>query len=201
MTRRWVNRAGLGIFAVLGLLAIANCNADMTAPAASPTTDADALLSNPFDLLGSKDDADYTFIQEHPLFPLPPLSVSQLIGVSGGTISVMGHSLVVPAGAVSTPTLFTMTLPRLGYVEVELHATVTDLLGRLIDVGASGFDRPVTLSMTYARATNVDDPRDLVILHKRGNNKYEVIPSVLNQSTKRLTAQLEHFSGYCMASN
>ena len=113
----------------------------------------------------------------------------------------MGHSLVVPAGAVSTPTLFTMTLPRLGYVEVELHATVRDLLGRLIDVGAAGFDRPVTLSMSYARATNVDDPRDLVILHKLGNDRYEVIPSVLNQSTKRLTAQLEHFSGYCMASN
>lgn len=201
MTRSWVTRAGLGTLAVLGLLAIANCNADTTAPATPSTTDTDALLSNPFDLLRSDDGGDYTFIQENPLFPLPPLTVSQLIGVSGGTLNVMGHSLVVPAGAVSRPTLFTMTLPRLGYVEVELHATVTDLLGRLIDVGASGFDRPVTLSMTYARATNVDDPRDLVILHKLGNNKYEVIPSVLNQSTKRLTAQLEHFSGYCMASN
>ena len=201
MTRRWVSRAGLGTLAVLGLLAIANCNADTTAPLAPSTTGADALLSNPFDLLRSDDGSGYTFIQENPLFPLPPLSVSQLIGVGGGTLSVMGHTLVVPAGAVRIPTLFTMTLPRLGYVEVELHATVTGLLGRLIDVGAKGFDRPVTLSMSYARATNVDDPRDLVILHKLGNNKYEVIPSVLDVNTKRLRAELEHFSGYCMASN
>ena len=199
MTRSWVTRAGLGTLAVLGLLAIANCNADTIAPVAPSTTGADALLSNSVNS-GSKD-AEYTFIQEHPLMPLPPLSVSKTIGVDGGSLNVMGHSLVVPAGAVQQPTLFTMTLPRLGYVEVELHATVTDLLGRLIDLGANGFDRPVTLSMTYARATNVDDPRDLVILHKLGNNKYEVIPSVLDQDAKRLRAELEHFSGYCMASN
>ena len=128
------------------------------------------------------------------------LEASQLIGLSGGSVSLLGHTLTVPAGAVTVPTLFTMTVLPSAHIDVELSATVTDLLGRIIDVGQSGFSIPITLSLTYSRATNVNDPADLFLVYINGSTLTR-LPSTVDQATQTVSTQLNHFSAYGMCTD
>lgn len=141
---------------------------------------------------------------EDPLVPglTQSLSTGTLIGVEGGDISVLGHSLVVPAGAVSQPTLFSITVLPTGYVEVDLSATVTTSQGEVVDVGSKGFAKPVPVTLTYSRATNVSEPRKLTILRINslvGYHEYEVMPSRVDSAAQTVTTELDHFSRYIVA--
>lgn len=143
----------------------------------------------------------YTRVTEVLPLTVPTLDVSQVIGVDGGSLSLLGHRIDVPAGAVTVPTLFTMSVLPNGMVEVELSATLKGLLGSLIDIGGSGFRKPVMLSLTYARATNVTDPSRLRIMRLNSNGKHEILPSTVETGPLIVKAQLDHFSRYCMISD
>ena len=99
------------------------------------------------------------------------------------------------------PTLFTLVALPTPEVDVLATATITDVLGKVVDVGELGFKRPVTLTLTYYRATNVDDPKRLVIVYFRPNGKLEVLDSNVDYKRYTVTAKLKHFSKYGMASN
>ncbi len=144
--------------------------------------------------------SSYTRIEGRIPADIPDLQASKLIGVEGGSVSLAGHTITVPAGAVGQPTLFTLTLATNGYVEVDLSATVTDLLGNTIDTGSQGFKLPVTLSLTYAWASNVSDPSRLLILRLLDKDKVEPLKSTVDPTGKTVTVQLDHFSKYCLAS-
>lgn len=47
-----------------------------------------------------------------------------VIGPSGGTISVRGHSVTLPPGAVDVPTEIRLKVPTSDYLEIELRADV-----------------------------------------------------------------------------
>lgn len=150
--------------------------------------------------------AAYTLVEGRIPSEISDLQVSQLIGVEGGVLNLAGHTLSVPVGAVDQPTLFTMTLVTNGYVEVDLSATVTDLLGTVIDVGEQGFNVPVTLSLTYAWASNVEKEEDgkLFILRLLGeyeSQEHEELESSVEVKGKDVTVLLDHFSKYCLASS
>src|SRR5437870_3667878 len=140
----------------------------------------------------------YTLIEGVP--PTDSTSVSQLIGLTGGTLSLAGHSLTVPAGVVTEPTLFTMTLGTRGYVEVSLTATRV-VFGNLIDVGSGGFGngKTVTLSLTYSWATNVDKPNKLLNVRELAGDQVEALKSKVDKAAQVVTSELEHLSGYAMA--
>jgi hypothetical protein len=142
---------------------------------------------------------EYTLIREPALGSV--LRLSKLIGPEGGLLEVGNHVLSVPRGAVSVPAIFTLLSLPTGYVEVELLALAPALLGRLSDVGSRGFRRPVQLTLSYARATNVGDPDDLVILRLKPNGRHEPLRSSVDATARTVTAELGHFSRYCMASN
>lgn len=128
-------------------------------------------------------------------------SVTQLVGLDGGILRLLGHRLVVPAGAVDQPTSFTMSALLSGNVQVDLSATAPGRSGQ-VDVGAEGFNRPVRLDLTYERATNVRDPRKLVILRLNPaglDALHEALPTTVDPNNERATTWLEHFSGYIMA--
>ena len=125
----------------------------------------------------------------------------QPIGLLGGSISVANHTVSVPLGAVTLPTLFSLTHANNGYVEIDARATVTDLLGRILDVGGLGFKKPVTMTLTYARATNVTDPTRLKIVRLMPNGQHEVLPTTVNTYNKTISAKLDHFSRYAMVSD
>lgn len=132
--------------------------------------------------------------------PVPMLELSQVVGLLGGELTVAGHKLTVPAGAVSTPTLFTVRAMNNGYIELELSAVVDGLLG-VINVGESGFDKPVTVTMTYARATNVTDPQRLKVIRLKDNGRHEILPTTVGPNGLTISAKLDHFSRYAMISD
>lgn len=153
-------------------------------------------------LLGGSSVQGYTLVRD-PLLPgiTSALSTSSLIGYGGGQVSLLGHTVTVPVGAVTQPTLFTVVVLPTGYVEVDLTATLTSLLGTF-DVGAAGFRKLVPVSLTYSRATNVTDPSKLKVLRIKsliGYGSYEAMPTTVNFTAKTATAQLDHFSRYTMA--
>ncbi|NLG61075.1 MAG: hypothetical protein GX539_02435 [Candidatus Cloacimonetes bacterium] len=202
MTRRWVNRiAALALAATV--MAGVSCGREVAAPQLEPAPTETELLGLGGllgGLLGPSQIGEYTLVQERLALPLD-LDISKIIGINGGSISLLGHTITVPAGAVDRPVLFTLILARPGYVEVELDATISGLLGRIIDVGGKGFDKPVSLTLTYSRATNVSDPSRLVILRRLPGGAIEEVPSTVDTRTKTVTAKLDHFSRYCMAVN
>jgi hypothetical protein len=128
------------------------------------------------------------------------LQVTQVIGPLGGTLSLAGHSLTVPQGAVSEPTLFVMTLGTRGYVEVDLKAT-REILGTVVDIGSHGFlnGRTVTLSLTYAWATNVDNPARLSIVRELSGGELQGLKSKVDKRAKQVSTELEHLSSYAVA--
>lgn len=132
--------------------------------------------------------------------PVPVLQLSQVVGLLGGEITVAGHKLTVPAGAVSTPTLFTVRAMNNGYIELELNAVVDGLLG-IVNVGESGFKKPVTVTMTYARATNVTDPQRLKVMRLNNNGRHEILPTTVSANGLTVSAKLDHFSRYAMVSD
>jgi len=154
-------------------------------------------------LLGGNQVAGYTLVKD-PLVPglLQAVSTNALIGVEGGQITLLGHTLTVPAGAVSQPSIFTLTVLPTGYVEVNLTATLTSVLGLVLNLGEQGFLKPVPVTLSYARATNVTDPSELTIVHAKGLLGYrylEPVPSTVDTVTETVTAELEHFSRYLLA--
>jgi len=162
--------------------------------------------SQPEPLLGSLlggTTAQYTLVREPLLSPVSQiLSTSGLIGINGGSITLLGHTLTVPSGAVTQPTLFVLSILPTGYVEVELEASVSSLLGTVLNVGGQGFLKPVPVTLTYSRATNVSDPRKLKIVHLKGLLGYKemvVLPTRVDLEKKTVTADLEHFSRYAIA--
>lgn len=203
MTRRWVTRIGALSVAIAAVLGLANCGNDVAAPHLEPAR-TELLGSVTEDLTrtltGNDQLGEYTLIRERLELPVD-LDASKIIGIQGGSLSLLGHRIDVPAGAVSRPVLFTMVVSTPGFIEVELDATISGLFGRVIDVGGAGFDRPVQLSLTYARATNVEDPADLVILRRLPSGAVEELPSRVDGDRQTVTAELEHFSRYCMAAN
>lgn len=181
----------------LGLFLSACDSADrITEPAAEAPAPQATIVTGP-------DGQEYTLLRARPLLS-GPLQVTNLISLSGGSLTLLGHTLVVPRGAVTGPTLFTMIIGLNGYVEVHLEALGYSLLGGLLNLGGDGFRKPVRVTLSYANATNVGDPNDLVIVHLPGwwgYDRAEPVPSTVDPVRKTVTAELDHFSRYALASN
>lgn len=121
-----------------------------------------------------------------------------------------GHTLRIPAGAVTTPTRFKLETFRkdLGdgtvMVGVDLKATVTDRRGRETEVGAAGFLKPVTLYVSAHYALEGTDLAEAEILWLVNENEVERVADRLG--TRKLTTRwgdvfatdLDHFSKYIL---
>ncbi len=126
--------------------------------------------------------------------------VTGLFGLLGGELHLNGESLLVPEGAVLRLTLFTMETPDTKVINVNLSALTGDLLRNVLSL-LGLFQKPVTVELSYAHATNVTDPGKLVIVRLLDDGKVEVLPTRVDRQRKVVSAQLDHFSKYAMASN
>jgi hypothetical protein len=120
-----------------------------------------------------------------------------LIMPTGGSISVDGHTLKVPAGAISQPTWFSMQIVEASVVHVRLRAW------RALDgVAVTQFpNEPVRLTLDASHLEKLD-PTGLVIVYLRDGTyegARETVPSTVNTSNWTVTGYLSHFSSYALA--
>ncbi len=124
-----------------------------------------------------------------------------VIGSAGGTVRLGDHHLSIPAGTVDRPTVFSIALTDPQYAKVYLTAIQITSDGRIYDLGAAGFSKPVQLTLSYARISETIDPSKLLILWARNDGTFAPMVTRLDSTTKRLTADLTHFSGYVIGGN
>ena len=120
-----------------------------------------------------------------------------LILPTGGAISVEGHPLKVPAGAVSQPTWFSMQVVEASVVHVRLKAW------RALDGAAvTQFPNvPVELTLDASKLEKLD-PTGLIIVYLRDgtyDGVKEKVPSVVDLDHWTVTGYLSHFSSYALA--
>jgi hypothetical protein len=184
----------------IALTVLGACADGPTAPAAAPLAPTTApqagLLSN---VLGAVTGGLATVLKR-PTPLAAPVSVAQLIGAEGGRIVVPGTglTLTVPAGAVRTPTRFTITAPaghgvwyefgpsgaRFDVPLVVTQELPTTLLSGLL--GAPKLDAVYFADGTQNEATGT-------ALAK------EILPISLNSTGTRATFKVSHFSGYMVS--
>lgn len=204
MRRGWLNRATMLSLAIA--LFVSGCDHGPTAPevrapeqtVVEEVAAPDASASSGGYVLVRADEADTSQGLLGGLLRLVGKVlelVVKVIGLEGGLLNLGNHALLVPAGAVKEPTTFSMELLKSEYVMVDLTAK-----RRGVDVGEQGFEKPVTITLSYDKL-NVRDPSKLFILRYNENGQHEKLPSVVNTRAKTVSAQLDHFSKYAMASN
>ena len=120
-------------------------------------------------------------------------SVQGELGPLGGTLSLDGSSITLPAGAVLVPTTLTLTLPASNYM--ELHITANG--GQHFQ-----FEAPVTIAINYSRCTrsNINknklsawyiDATTKALLQYMGGDD--------SKSTRTVTFGTDHLSAYSIA--
>jgi hypothetical protein len=120
-------------------------------------------------------------------------SSQALVGVLGGTVQVGGTSITIPAGALSVPTLITVTVPASQYVEIDVRAN--DLLSFL-------FNAPVSVTIDYSRCTRANIANDtLSVWHidPSTNTLLEDMGGVDDKTHETITFSTGHLSGYAVA--
>ncbi len=190
---------------IAAVLVIAGCR-DAIAPAPIAPANAgqpEALFGLRIPILDNLLDAGDTVVVLQRAVPLPSnVSTTQVIGREGGTLSLpdAGLTVSVPAGAVSVPTLF----------------TVSALAGRPIayEFGPHGakFAKPLTLKQDL-RVTGLSEQL-LSYLHLKGgyfsssgnliNNLLraivgELLPATTDIDSMEVRFNVSHFSGYLVA--
>jgi hypothetical protein len=142
-------------------------------------------------LLIDRDESGYTVARETD----PAVGVvTAIIDQNGGSLSIGNHVLTVPVGAVDYPTTFTMT--KL-VDEIEVGLTATRLLPN--DVGRRGFNVPVSLSLSYANATEVPaNASEMKVGWVKADGSIEVQQSQVDPSGEVVVGSLKHFSAYAI---
>jgi hypothetical protein len=167
----------------LGLLLVAgvSCSTDdATAPA--PVTPQYGLLDNG-GLLG-------TGLLNGLLScsPLPASTTSRSIGSAGGTISMGPHTLIIPAGALSSTVTITAEV-----VSDSVNSV------RFFPEGLR-FSKPAQLTLSYANCSLLTQltPKKIVYTTE-GLDILQILNSLDNVLAKKVSAPLDHFSRYAVA--
>ncbi|HEX6560056.1 MAG TPA: hypothetical protein VF021_11355 [Longimicrobiales bacterium] len=107
------------------------------------------------------------------------------IGPAGGTISLAGFEAVVPAGAVSKWTMFTIRLP--------IDRTMSDYVWASFGPHGMQFSVPVTLRLPYRGTTSEGDTATHVMWFDGA--AWVELPTTFTQDG-RIQTQTTHFSDY-----
>lgn len=119
-------------------------------------------------------------------------TASSAIGPAGGTVTVNGNSLIVPAGALSSVVTFRIVerQDRSVGVEVEPHGTQ--------------FSKNATLALSFARCGTPEGYKDFRVVEvETGTTRVlRTLPSQVDSATRTVrTTRLNHLSGYLVGGN
>ena len=120
---------------------------------------------------------------------LPYASQTRTIGPLGGTISAGPHTLVIPPGALTSPTAITMTAPTgLGVNAVKFQPA------------GLRFVTPAALTMSYSNCSLLGKILPKRIAYTDDNlNILSYLLSLDNLFSKNVTGKVNHFSAYVVA--
>ena len=111
----------------------------------------------------------------------------------GGSLSLGGTTVTIPAGAISVPQLFVVTIPASKYMEVDVTAQgLTSFL----------FNQPATITIDYSRCSqSATENRQLEVYHINTLTKalLEDMNATDDKAARKITFQTGHLSGYGVA--
>lgn len=113
------------------------------------------------------------------------------VGSNGGLLVFGVNSLLVPAGAVSSPTHFSARIHEGEYVRIDLRAWSTS------GASVSQFAVPVKLTLDLNTVADyIDDWTKVVVVYHNPNGSLDPVRATVSVSKKTVTATLWHFSDY-----
>jgi hypothetical protein len=116
------------------------------------------------------------------------VTVRQTVGVLGGTIQFGPNTLVVPPGAVLTPTTITATTPADGHLTAEFQPEgLRFLVPPTLILGYAQCSPPPTGTLTIAY---LDGPLGQIL---------QLLQTVTDPVTQTMSAPIMHFSVYAAA--
>ncbi len=120
-------------------------------------------------------------------------STQAIIGPVGGILSLDGTVIGIPSGALSAPTLITLTIPASEYMEIDVRAN--DLLSFV-------FNKPIGIRLDYSRCTNPVLPSaSLSVWHIDAQTKalLENMNGTDNKAGRFIDFTTGHLSNYAIA--
>jgi hypothetical protein len=123
------------------------------------------------------------------------ITVSQTIGVTGGTLSIpaAGVTVVVPAGALSAPTLITMTARKGALVAYDFAPHGITFAKPLVFSQKLTGTNATLLSVPFLKLGYYSDPS---LLGAVGGLVSELLGGTTNLLSWTFTGSIKHFSGY-----
>ena len=184
-----LSRIRLLVAAVATAVFATGCSDAPTTPPAQPPAAPDA----PSSLLGLNIGLNLggpTLVQ-CPVYTTQ--STTGIIGPLGGLLSLGDFVVEFPAGAVTTPTLFQVTVPASRYMKVDVTAVGLDQFL---------FDAPISVTMDYSRCP-VDRTagKDLEVWYVSPllNIPLQNMGGVDDPTNRKITFTTDHLSGYVIA--
>jgi hypothetical protein len=113
--------------------------------------------------------------------------------ILGGTLTLAGTTVSVPAGAVSSLTTLIVTIPVSQYMEIDVSAQgLTSFL----------FNTPVTITVDYSRCTSpksYNKTLDAWHINTVTKEFIEDMNGTDDKAARKVTFQTGHLSGYALA--
>ena len=120
-------------------------------------------------------------------------STSSVIGINGGTVSLGGTSVTIPAGALLTNEVVELTIPAGHYMEVDLSVNG----GQHIV-----FELPVTATIDYSRCGRTSatlKPLTVWNIDEQTKALIQNMGGIDDKLLEQITFSTPHFSGYAVA--
>lgn len=120
-------------------------------------------------------------------------SATGIVDALGGSVFLGATGISLPAGALTTPTLFQVTVPASAYMEIDVSA---------VGFQTFLFEQPVTITIDYSRCNLSDiDERTLHVYHidLLTNQLLEDMGGVDDRVSRHITFTTSHLSGYALA--
>ncbi|HEY2378467.1 MAG TPA: hypothetical protein VGH98_20980 [Gemmatimonadaceae bacterium] len=120
-------------------------------------------------------------------------STTGLLDLLGGSVNLGVTGITIPAGVLTVPTLFQVTVPASNYMEIDVSA---------VGFQSFLFQQPVTITIDYSRCNRNDiNQETLHVYHIDPVTKQllEDMGGVDDKLSRRITFTTSHLSGYAVA--